>query len=157
MCKKLPLNRYMWAKNLDIYTDKFIKNYDDNINLGYLLEADIEYPKQLQEAHSDLPFLPEKKNKLLATLEDKHKYVVQMSTLKQALNHGLILKNIHRVIKFKEEAWLKTYIDKNTELRTNAKNEFEKDFFKLMNSSVFGKMIENVRNHGDIRLIASSI
>ena len=157
MCKKLPLNRYMWAKNLDIYTDKFIKNYDDNINLGYLLEADIEYPKQLQGAHSNLPFLPEKKNKLLATLEDKHKYVVQMSTLKQALNHGLILKNIHRVIKFKEEAWLKTYIDKNTELRTNAKNEFEKDFFKLMNSSVFGKMIENVRNHGDIRLIASSI
>ena len=61
MCKKLPLNRYMWAKNLDIYTDKFIKNYDDNINLGYLLEADIEYPKQLQGAHSDLPFLPEKK------------------------------------------------------------------------------------------------
>ena len=157
MCKKLPLNRYMWAKNLDIYTDKFIKNYDDNINLGYLLEADIEYPKQSQGAHSDLPFLPEKKKKLLATLEDKHKYVVQMSTLKQALNHGLILKNIHRVIKFKELAWLKTYIDKNTELRTNAKNEFEKDFFKLMNSSVFGKMIENVRNHGDIRLIASSI
>ena len=103
MCKKLPLNGYMWAKNLDIYTDKFIKNYDDNRNLGYLLEVDIEYPKQLQKAHSDLPFLPEKKDKLLATLEDKQKYVVQMSTLKQALNHGLILKNIHRVIKFKED------------------------------------------------------
>ena len=155
MSKKLPIGGCMWAKNLNIYTADFIKNYDENSILGYLLEIDVEYPKDLHELHSYLPFLPEKKDKLLATLENKERYVVQMSTLKQVLNHGLILNKKHRVIKFRQEAWLKPYIDKNTELRTNAKNEFEKDFFKLMNNAVFAKMMGNVRNHRDIKLIVT--
>ena len=155
MSKKLPIGGSMWAKNLNIYTADFIKNYDENSILGYLLEIDVEYPKDLHELHSYLPFLPEKKDKLLATLENKERYVVQMSTLKQVLNHGLILNKKHRVIKFRQEAWLKPYIDKNTELRTNAKNEFEKDFFKLMNNAVFAKMMGNVRNHRDIKLIVT--
>ena len=122
---------------------------------GYLLEVDIEYPKKLHEAHRDLPFLPIKKNKLLTTLEDKENYVVHIATLKQALLHGLKLEKVHRVISFRQEAWLKPYIDKNTELRKNAKNEFEKDFFKLMKNAVFGKTIENVRNRRDVKLVVT--
>ena len=80
----------------------------------------------------------------------KKSFVVHIRSLKQALNHGLILKKVHRVIQFNQEAWLKPYIDMNTELRKQAKHYFENDFLKLMNNSVFGKTMENVRKHRDI-------
>ena len=107
-----------------------------------------------------MPFLPErmkidKTQKLECNLRDKKTYVVHISILKQALNHGLKLKKVHRVIEFNQEAWLKKYIDMNTELRKKASNNFEKDFFKLMNKVVFGKTMENVRKHRDIKLVKS--
>ena len=105
-----------------------------------------------------MQFLPErmkidKTQKLVCNLRDKKKYVVHISILKQALNHGLKLKKVNRVIEFNQEACLKKYIDMNTELRKKALNVFEKDFFKLMNNAVFGKTIENVRKHRDIKLV----
>ena len=136
----------------------FIKNYDENSNKGYILEVDVEYPKKLFNLHSDLPFLPERKkigkcNKLVCTVQDKENYVVHIRALKQALNHGLILKKVHKVIQFNQKAWLKPYIDMNTELRKKTKNEFEKDFFKLMNNVVFRKTVKNVRKHRNIKLV----
>ena len=105
--------------------------------------------------HGDLPFFTErmksnKCNKLVCNLYDKYNYIVHRRSLKQALNHGLILKKVHRVIQFNQKTWLKEYIDMSAELKKQAKNDFEKDFFKLINNSIFGKTMENVRKHREI-------
>ena len=104
MSKKLPIDNFKWSDDEETFTSEFIRNYDNDSDTGYLLEADIDYPKNLHESHRDLPFLAIRKEKLLATLEDKENYVVHISALKQALNHGLILKEVHRTISFGQEA-----------------------------------------------------
>ena len=96
------------------------------------MEVDIKYPKRLHKLHSDLPFLPkrmkiDKCKKLLCNLVNKKRYVVHIKSLKQALNHGLKFKKVHRITEFNQKAWLKPYIDMNTELRKVADNDFEKD------------------------------
>ena len=162
MSKKLPVNGFRWLDSDEIneINKEFIKNYNENDNKGYIFEVDVRYLKRLHEIHSDLPFLPErmkmdKCNKLVCNLSNKKKYVIHINSLKQALNHGLKLKKIHRIIEFNQEEWLKPYIDMNTELRKASKNDFEKDLFKLMNNSVFGKTMENIRNHRDIKLVTT--
>ena len=159
MSKKLPVNGFKWLDN-DKINEEFIKNYNENEKKGYILEVDINYPKKLHDLHSDLPLLPErmeinKCKKLVCNLYDKKKYVLHINSLKQALNHGLKFKKIHRILEFNQEAWLKPYIDMNTELRKLARNDFEKDLFKLMNNSVFGKTMENIRKHRDIKLVTT--
>ena len=159
MSKKLPVNGFKWLDS-DKINEDFIKNYDENNDKGYILEVEFKYLKRLHELHSDLPFLSErmkvdKCEKLVCNLFNKKKYVAHINSLKQALIHGLKLKKIHRVIKFNQEAWLKPYIDMNTELRKVAKNDFEKDLFKLMNNSVFGKTMENIRRYRDIKLVTT--
>ena len=127
---------------------------------GYIFEVDVKYPKRLHKLQSDLPFLSErmeinKCKKLVCNLFNKTKYVTHVNSLKQALNHGLKLKKVHRIIEFNQEAWLKPYTDMDTELRKAAKNHFEKDLSKLMNNSVFGKTMENIRKHRDIKLVTA--
>ena len=160
MPKKLPVNEFKWLDSNKI-NKEFIKNCNENNKKGYILEVDVKYPKKLLNLHSDLPFLPErmeinKRKRLVCNLYNKKKYVVHANSLKQALNHGLKLKKIHRVIEFNQKAWLKPYIEMNTELRKLAKNDFEKDLFNLMNNSVFGKTMENIRKHRDIKLVTTN-
>ena len=108
-----------------------------------------------------MPFLPkrmkiDKCKKLVCNLQNKKKkYVVHIKSLKQALNHGLKLKKVHRIIEFNHKAWLKPYINMNMELGKLAKDDFEKDLFKLMNNAVFGKTMENIRKYRDIKLVTT--
>ena len=119
MSQKLPVSGFKWNDDLSRFNEDFIKNYNENSDIGYFLEEDVEYPKTLLGSHKDLPFLPkrrkiEKVEKLFCGIEDKEKYVIYIGALKQALNHGLTLKRVHRVTQFYQEAWLKPYIDINT-------------------------------------------
>ena len=122
------------------------------------MEVDLEYPKNLHDLHSDYPLAPErvevnKVEKLIPNLRNEEKYILYHENLKKYLSLGLKLTRIHRGIKFEESQWLKKYIDLNTELRTAAANEFENDFLKLINNSVFGKTMENIRNRVNIKLV----
>ena len=160
MTEKLPVKGFRWMEDISKIDEDFVKVYNKNDNKGYILDVDVDYPSKLQNLHSDLPFLPERMDinntkKLVCNLNDKKNYIVHINVLKQALDHGLKLKKVHRIIEFEQEAWLKEYIDVNTELRKKATNDFEKDFFKLMNNAVFGKTMENVRKHRDIKLVKS--
>ena len=157
MSQKLPVNGFMWYDDyLSDFNEDFIKHYNEKSDEGYFLEVEI---LSTQINYGVLPFLPERRKlekveKLVCGIKDKEKYVIQIRALKQALNNGLKLEMVHRVIKFQQKAWLKSYIDMNTNLTKEAKNEFEKDFFKLMNS-VFGKTMENMRKHRDIKLVTT--
>ena len=125
MSEKLPMNGFKWISDILGIDKKFVKSYNKNSSKGYILEVDVDYPSKLHKLHSDMPFLPErmkidKTKKLVCNLHDKKKYVVHISVLKQALDHGLKFKKVHRVIEFNQKAWLKKYIDINTELRKKA-------------------------------------
>jgi hypothetical protein len=175
MVQKLPYKDFDWCEfNYDI------KSYDFEGDIGYTFEVDLVYPKELHDLQNDFPLTMVKKKveyeevsdnvkskyilsgekymcsqKLIPTFleEDLKKYVIHGRNLQFLLNHGLQIKKVHRVMKYKQKAFLKSYIDFNTMKRTYTKNDFEKDFYKLMNNSVFGKTMENVRGRTDIRAI----
>ena len=165
MSQPLPTGEFKWvdienlkggARELKKAIDMMVRN--SNHGNGYVLEVDVKYPRELHDHHNDLPFMCERirvngVEKLVPNLHDKKKYVIHVKALKQALDHGLVLERIHRVIHFKQSAWMKKYIDFNTRLRTVAKNNFEKDFYELMNNSVFRKTMENIKRHRDIKLV----
>ena len=124
-------------------------------NQGFIFEVDLDYPKSLWDSHNDYPLAPEKIkiDKIICSFHPKKHYVVHYKNLKQYLQEGMILKKVHRGIQFYQKPWMEPYIRKNTDLRKAAKSKFEKDFFKLMNNSVFGKTIENIRKRQNVILV----
>ena len=93
--------------------------------------------------------------KLTPNLKDKYNYIVHERNLRLYLQQGLLLTKVHRVMEFRQEAWIKPYIDLNTRNRAAARAKFEQDFFKLMNNAVFGKSMENVRKYQEIQLVTT--
>ena len=162
MSQKLPSHSFKWLSNKEIenlFNNQIVQVWEKT---PCILEVDLIYPEELHDLHNDYPLCPERVEcdkgvkKLIPNLRDKNNYVIHYKNLIQCLRLGMKLKKIHRGIKFIESDFMKTYIDKNTNLRTQAKNPFEKDFFKLMNNAVFGKTMENIRNRVNVKLVNSA-
>jgi len=181
MSQHLPTGKFRWMNQKQI--DKLdLSKYTDDNKTGLILEVDLECPHKLHDLHNDFPSAPEQVkvtenmlskycqqikdkfnistgqvHKLIPTLSSKQKYVLHHRNLQLYLDLGLKqVTKIHFVLKLNQSPWLKSYIDFNTQKRTNAKNSFKKDFFKLMNNSVSGKTMENVRKRDDVRLITNA-
>ena len=157
MCQPLPYGDFEWVDDVASFD---VTSVTSDSSTGYILEVDREYPQNLHESHADLPFCPirdkppgSKQEKLLATLYDKQRYVIYYRNLQQCIKYGLRMTKIHRILQFSQSSWLRGYIELNTHLRTTARNDFEKNLYKLMNNAVFGKTMENVRNRVDVRLV----
>ena len=156
MSQPLPTGGFHWV---DIKPNDVGKlaNYSEK---GYLLEVEVRYPRELLDYHNNLPFMCRcmvigRVEKLIPNLYYKKRYVIRIRALEQAMNHGFVLERIHRGIEFKQPAWMKEYIDFNTKLRTAATSDFEKVFCELMNDAVFGKTMENIRKHRNIKLVTN--
>ena len=177
MSQYLPTGGFKWLTEKQINKIN-LAQYNEDSNKGLLIEVDLEYPKELHDLHNDYPLAAERVcvnnnmlskyckriaakynistglvHKLIPTLSNKEKYVLHYRNLQLYLDLGLKINKVHRVLEFNQSPWLKQYINFNTKKRTQAKNSFEKDFFKLMNNSVFGKTMENIRKRVDVRLI----
>ena len=176
MSMPLPEKDFAWCTQEQI-DDFNVMDVSDDSETGYILEVDLEYPSSLHDAHSDYPLAPENKtvsdemlsahskvlkeklgikgnaSKLIPNLSNKKKYVLHYRNLKYYMTKGILLSKIHRVLEFTQSSWLKSYIDFNTERRSQAETAFEKDFYKLMNNSVFGKTMENMRKRVNVELV----
>ena len=177
MTQGLPYGHFKWLTRGEI--NKFnLALIGENNSDGYILEVDLEYPSELHNLHNDYPLAPEKLkiskdmlsgycsdiadkygikvgeiNKLVPNLGNKEKYVIHYRNLQLYLSLGMKVTKVHRILKFKQFDWIKKFVDFNTEKRKNANNNFEKNFFKLMNNSVFGKIMENLRKRICVELI----
>ena len=178
MSLPMPSGGFKWLNEEDIknitWTDQTVDQ-----SVGYIIECDLDYPEELHDLHNDYPLAPErltisaenlsekqfkirakynmpksvKATKLVPNLQNKRNYVCHYLLLKYYLDHGMKLVKIHQAVIFEQSRWLEPYIKLNQNLRAASKNDFEKDFFKLMNNSVYGKTCENQRKRTDIRLV----
>jgi hypothetical protein len=177
MSQKLPTRGFLWGEATNWNAERIIALPDD-ADTGAFLEVDLEYPAELHDSHNDFPLCPERLSppeewlspyarsvlsltnskytpceKLVPNLNNKTKYWIHYRNLKFALQHGLKLTAIHRIIEFTQESWMKPYIDYNTQKRAVAKSDSEKDLYKLMNNACFGKTMENLRARRDIQVL----
>ena len=179
----LPTSNFRWMTDKEI-NKLDLGKYKADGKKGLMLEVDLEYPQELHNLHNDYPPSLQRRqkypmvfngmlskyckkiaekykisigqvNKLIPTLRDKEEYVLHYRNLQLYLDLGLKIKKVHRVLELDQSPWLKQYIDFNTEKRKHVKNSFEKDFFKLMNNSVFGKNMENLRKRVDVKLVTT--
>ena len=176
MSLSLPKNNFHWKRVMP--TEEQIMKIRPKAKKGWILEVDLEYPEELHDAHNDFPLAPENRatepwkmseyqlrliaknrqeppntEKLVLTLEDKKKYVVHYMNLQFYLRQGMRLKKVHRVLEFDQEPWMEPYIRMNKEFQKRARSDFKTDFYKLMNNSVFGKTMENLRNRVDVKIV----
>lgn len=179
MRQPLPQGDFKWEKESNV--DKLIEDYADNPNKGCIVKCDLAYPAELHDEHNDYPLAPERKlvtqgmlssyakelqqkleigrdtaEKLVPNLQDKEGYVVDIRNLKFYVDHGLQVTKVHSVLSFTQSTWMKPYIDFNTDKRKQAKTDFEKDLFKLMNNSPFGKTMENVRSRVSMSFVTTN-
>ena len=171
MSQPLPYDEIeMWHGHLDHYMNwlEEVLNTPDDNEIGHFLEVDLNYPDDIKEKTKHFAFCPENKKinpdkhndymnkikpknytkskKLLCDWTDKKNYLVHYRMLKFFLRHGMVVDKIHEIISIKQSNWLEKYINFNTQKRNKAKNDFEKDFYKLLNNAFYGKTMENVRN-----------
>ncbi|KAK9512311.1 hypothetical protein O3M35_000766 [Rhynocoris fuscipes] len=155
MSQPSPYSDFQWLP---------VENFDLNSifkdgEVGWTLNVDIDYPTHLHTLHNHFPFLPENikinnNNKLGPHLDNRKNYIVHYTHIRQALRHGLILTKLNRILQFRQSCWLKPYIDLNTNLRTRAANDFERDLYKLYNNAVYGKTMENLRKRINLKLVS---
>lgn len=179
MCNKLPINGFKWITKAENITQAEIMKLNPDDEHGMTLEVDLGYPEHLHDLHNDYPLAVEKMRvqshmiskfnkdlserfkvidgckKLIPNLQNKNNYVVHLSALQFFIKKGLLVKRVHRAISYKQSPWLKTFIDFNTALRAAAKNDVEKDLYKLGNNSVFGKTMESVRTRINLKVRTS--
>ena len=172
MSEPLPYDEIKFDNEVKL--EKILNTPDDN-DIGYLIEVDLKYPDNIKKKTKNLPFAPVNKkinpdnfsdymkeikpdtyiqtSKLICDWSYKKNYLVHYRMLKFYIRHGMEVVKIHNIISFKQGRWLEKYISFNTQKRNKAKNDFEKDFFKLLNNAFYGKTMENVRNRLKIKFI----
>ena len=176
MSQRLPVGGFRFLSDDEISKIEFA-NVSDDSDIGYIVECDLEYPAELHKLHNDYPLAPEHMTvtetmlspfcksmnlkhafveKLLGTLQGKLKYKVHYRNLNLYVSFGMIILCIHRVLAFQQKPWLRPYVELNTHMRQQAKNDFEKDFFKLMVNAFFGKSMENVRKHRNVDMVGDT-
>ena len=178
MSQPLPTGSFEWVEDCEKLAENIAEHPVDSAE-GYILEVDLEYCQELQRQQNAYPLAPERLvvpiewlskyqlalnkkgtaflrvEKLVPNLRKKERYVLHYRNLQLYMSLGLQLKRIHRALKFKQSPWMEPYIRMNTELRKKATSDFEKDLYKLMNNSNFGKTMENLRKRVDVRLVRS--